>query len=506
MRKTMLWAATALTTAYGGTVLGSGAARAADTIVVQWNDVTLANVRTTHPGPPIVARMLMVVDTCMYNAWTAFDPVAAPTIGTAVTGIGKLPAAQVSEANKAVAISYAAYRAMIDLFPTNTGPAIAMMTGLGLDPTNVSTDTTTPAGVGNVACAAVLAMRHHDGSNQLGDLNGGAPYSDYTGYMAVNTADVINDPNRWQPLRISDGHGGTVVQKYVTPFWGAVTPFNAGLTLPTTEGPDAYPSDAFSSGLDRVLQYSAQLTDRTKVIAEYWADGPSSELPPGHWSLFAKFVSERDSHTIDQDAKMFFAESSAIFDSSVQSWRIKRLYDSVRPVTAVHFARAGVPVLAWAGPYQGTQWIDGASWEPYQAVTVVTPPFPEYLVGAQYLQRDRVGDPETVHRERRVRRQLHAASAYLPGGAADGTGDGGDAELADLHGCGERGRAVAAVRWDPLRAGRHRWAGVGASARRRGLGLCGELLQRDAAAIGRTGGAWWPRRYFWSGAAAAEGG
>ena len=94
MRKSILWAATALATAYGG---AAAQAAAADTIVVQWNDVTLANVRTTHPGPPIVARMLMIVDTCMYNAWTAFDPVASPTIGTAVTGIAKQPVAQVSE-------------------------------------------------------------------------------------------------------------------------------------------------------------------------------------------------------------------------------------------------------------------------------------------------------------------------------------------------------------------------------------------------------------------------
>lgn len=375
MRRTVLAAATALTT------VAATAAHAADTIVVQWNDVTLANIRTTHPGPPIVARMLAIVDTCIYNAWTAYDPVASPTVPKATTGIAKQPPAQISDANKSVAISYAAYRAMIDLFPTNQIPAVAMMAALGLDPANATTDTSTPAGIGNVACAAVLAARHHDGSNQLGDLSGGSAYSDYTGYAPVNTADVINDPNRWQPVRISDGHGGTVVQKYITPFWGQVTPFNPGVTLPLTEGPDLLPGAAYSSGVDRILQYSAQLNDRTKIIAEYWADGPTSELPPGHWSLFAKFVSERDAHSIDQDAKMFFAQSNAIFDASVQSWRIKRSYDSVRPVTAVHAIRAGQPVLAWAGPYQGTMWIDGAAWEPYQAATVVTPPFPEYLSG-----------------------------------------------------------------------------------------------------------------------------
>lgn len=362
-------------------VLGGRAPAMADTIVTQWNDVTLSNIRTVHPGPPIVARMLAIVDTCMYNAWTAYDPVASPTIGTATTGIPKQPAGQQNDAARSVAISYAAYRAMLNLFPTNTGPATAMMASLGLDPTNASTDTTTPAGVGNVACAAVIASRRNDGSNQYGDLNGGTPYSDYTGYVPVNTPDTINDPNRWQPLRVSDGHGGTVVQKYVTPFWGSVTRFNPNLALPATEGPDTTPGAAFNAGIDRILQYSAQLNDRTKVIAEYWADGPSSELPPGHWSLFAKFVSQRDGHTIDQDAKMFFAQSNAILDASILSWSIKRQYDSVRPVTATHYIKAGVQVLAWAGPYQGTRTIDGATWQPYQALTVVTPPFPEYLSG-----------------------------------------------------------------------------------------------------------------------------
>jgi len=32
------------------------------------------------------------------------------------------------------------------------------------------------------------------------------------------------------------------------------------------------------------------------MIAEYWADGPHSELPPGHWNLFAQFVAQRDRH------------------------------------------------------------------------------------------------------------------------------------------------------------------------------------------------------------------
>jgi hypothetical protein len=204
--------------------------------------------------------------------------------------------------------------------------------------------------------------------------------ADYTGYMSVNTPDQINDPNRWQPLRVSNGMGGFVVQTYIAPFWGKVTPF-AKLPKYHGNGPDLLPSDAAVDGALQILKYSAELTDEQKVIAKYWKDGPRSELPPGHWSLFAGFVSRRDFHTIDQDAQMFFAQSNATLDAGIFSWAVKRQFDSVRPVTLVHFLFKGKKVLAWGGPFQGTKIIDGETWAPYQPTTLVTPPFPEYLSG-----------------------------------------------------------------------------------------------------------------------------
>jgi hypothetical protein len=50
-------------------------------------------------------------------------------------------------------VSFAAYRALVDLFPTQTAAFTAVMASLGYDPANSSTDITTPAGVGNVAAA-----------------------------------------------------------------------------------------------------------------------------------------------------------------------------------------------------------------------------------------------------------------------------------------------------------------------------------------------------------------
>jgi hypothetical protein len=131
---------------------------------------------------------------------------------------------------------------------------------------------------------------------------------------------------------------------------------------------------------------SAGLTDEHKMIAEYWADGPRSELPPGHWNLFAQFVSRRDqhgvhSHGVEQDVKLFFALTNAISDAGCCAWDNKRAFDSVRPITAIRTLFRGQSVRAWAGPYQGTKVIDGAAWFPYQPTTFPTPPFPEYSSG-----------------------------------------------------------------------------------------------------------------------------
>jgi hypothetical protein len=135
-----------------------------------------------------------------------------------------------------------------------------------------------------------------------------------------------------------------------------------------------------------LLELSAGLTDEQKMIAEYWADGPRSELPPGHWDLFAQFVSRRDhhgpqKHGVDADVKLFFALTNAIFDASICCWDNKRAFDSVRPITALRYLFRGQQVRAWAGPYQGTQLIDGEKWFPYQASTFPTPPFGEYSSG-----------------------------------------------------------------------------------------------------------------------------
>lgn len=342
-----------------------------ETVVLRWNTALLDAVRAVRFAPMFSARALAIVHTCMYDAWAAYD---ARALGTVFGDALRRPARERTLAATETAVSYAAFAALVDLLPSQRRMFEGVMAGMGLDPTDESVDPSTPAGVGNAACAAVLAWRRHDGANQLGDVNGGAPYSDYTGYTPVNSPTLLLDPNRWQPLLTPAGSP----QAFLAPHWRHVRPF--ALTAADQfrpSPPAAYPSPHYFQQADAIRRLSASLDDRKKVIAEYWADGPATETPPGHWALLAQFVSRRDRHDLDADVQMFFALGNALLDASIAVWDCKVAFDYVRPVSAVRFLFAGQLIEAWGGPGRGTQLIRGEQFQSY----IPTPPFAEYTSG-----------------------------------------------------------------------------------------------------------------------------
>jgi PAP2 superfamily len=167
--------------------------------------------------------------------------------------------------------------------------------------------------------------------------------------------------------------------------WCFVTPFamtKGGEYRSAVEpGPAKFGTPEYQQQAEELISLSAHLTDREKMIAEYWSDGPNSDEPPGHWAEFAQFVSARDHHFLDDDVKMFFALANAMLDASIAAWDAKRSYDSIRPVTAVNLLFNGKKIRAWGGPGKGTVEMDGSQWIPFQLATFPTPPFPEYVSG-----------------------------------------------------------------------------------------------------------------------------
>lgn len=190
--------------------------------------------------------------------------------------------------------------------------------------------------------------------------------------------------------------------------------------------------------------------DYARVLAEFWADGPDSETPPGHWFTILNEVNEHPQlekrfmgegpilSDLEWDVKSYFILGGAMHDSAIAAWSIKGWYDYVRPVSVIRAmgergqcsdpnlpkfdpyglplvegyienVEAGDPLLegfnslsigdikikAWRGPNEindqtfvaNVGWISPAKWWPYQRPSFVTPPFAGYISGHSTFSR-----------------------------------------------------------------------------------------------------------------------
>lgn len=88
--------------------------------------------------------------------------------------------------------------------------------------------------------------------------------------------------------------------------------------------------------------------DFYRVIAEFWADGPDSETPPGHWFSMANelvndspFLERRIGgrgpvlDPLEWDVKLYLALGGAMHDAAVAAWGSKGYYDYIRPISAL---------------------------------------------------------------------------------------------------------------------------------------------------------------------------
>ena len=99
-------------------------------------------------------------------------------------------------------------------------------------------------------------------------------------------------------------------------------------------------------------------------------------------ALFAEALSRMKSDTLDQDVKLFFALGNGVMDASIVAWNAKyQLNDTERPTTAIRERYKDKLITSWLGPGKGYGKVLGQNWLPYQATSVVTPAFPEYVSG-----------------------------------------------------------------------------------------------------------------------------
>jgi hypothetical protein len=92
--------------------------------------------------------------------------------------------------------------------------------------------------------------------------------------------------------------------------------------------------------------------DWGRVLAEFWADGPLSTTPPGHWNEIANEVTDHPDvekriggqgpvvSDLEWDVKLYLALNGSVHDAAIATWEVKAEYDFTRPLTLIR-AMAG---------------------------------------------------------------------------------------------------------------------------------------------------------------------
>jgi hypothetical protein len=375
-----------------------------------WNEGVLAAIRSDFPAPTIHARNLYHSSAAMWDAWAAYDPGARGVfVDEKHTAADVAAAREKAISFAAYRVLVARYlpspRAEIAVTQLDD-----LMDALCYDRLVTSTDGDSPAAFGNRIAETVLAFGLTDGSNEAEGYV--ADYRPVNPPLVVDRPGTeMVDPNRWQPLELDVmvAQNGIpledTVQTFVGPNWGGVTSF----ALPPSDangltddpGPPPMLGDPqtdvdFKLSANEVIRFSATLDptdgatidispavqgnrelgtyesvghatnpvtgrpyesnvvvigDYGRAVAEFWADGPMSETPPGHWNSIANFavddLAERgplritgdgpEVGRLEYDIKLYLALNGAVHDAAIAGWGLKSHYDYVRPISMVRY-------------------------------------------------------------------------------------------------------------------------------------------------------------------------
>jgi hypothetical protein len=392
-----------------GLACASSTALAQPSAARQWDEALLAAIRIDKPRPPIHARNLYHVSAAMWDAWAAYDPIADQVFHhEKITGAANIEASR-AEAMSYAAYRLIRWRYTVSPNANTTFANLdAQFTSMGYDVANTSVVGNSPAALGNRIFNTIKTLALGDGANEGANYapnNGYTPVNDPLIFKLPGA--TMNDPNRWQPLAfdylvLQNGIVvGASIQAFVCPHWASAAPFSIRRPDPAQPyfDPGLPPllgtaTDAlFKSDHTEVIRLSSQVdpadnvtinispaakgnnpigtnagtgytvnpatgvpyapntivkrADYARVLAEFWADGPNSETPPGHWNVVANTVSDNPVtvfriggtgpvvNRLEWDVKMYLALNGAVHDAAVGCWGTKGKYDSARPISAI---------------------------------------------------------------------------------------------------------------------------------------------------------------------------
>jgi hypothetical protein len=373
-----------------------------------WNETLLQLIREVIPAPTVHARNLFHTSAAMWDAWAAYDPTVQGYFVEEKLTADDVPAAREAAISfAAYRLLTWRYGTVSDL-ATAGDELDAVMASLCYDIAFEATEGDSPAALGNRIAAAVIAAGAEDGALE-NDRYVDSSYRPANDPLVVDESGTeMNDPNSWQPLSLGEQiaqNGLPIpgnVQTSIGPHWGSVESFALPTSpqgTPIDPGPpprlgDPDTDEEFKQSALEVLRYSSELDatdgaevdaspgvlganplgtndgmghpenpatgepyeanvvargDFRRVVAEYWADGPKSETPPGHWNLIANEVQDAPGFErriggtgpvldpLEWDVKLYLALNGAVHDAAIAAWGLKGHYDSARPISMIRY-------------------------------------------------------------------------------------------------------------------------------------------------------------------------
>ena len=385
----------------------------AKSIARRWDDMLLQSVRYDLARPTVTARNLFHMSTILYDCWAIYDSTApnyyvnfkrvAPDVVEARRITTSYAAfrfirhrfAKAPKADKIVA------------------ETAALMNELGLDPNYQGVDESPAGTGNLIAQMVIERDISDGSLEEQNYQSPPEIYAPLNAPLVVKLPGFgdLKNVNFWQPLALDfiiDQGGNPLpnnIQVPLTLHWGSLPPFvlDASDRNPLTRlyldpGPppefNGVGHDVFRESMERVIEVSSWLDasdgvtvdispskignnalgtndgqghdlnpltgatyepnvvlrgDYARVLAEFWADGPQSETPPGHWNVIANTVFENPKFKRrwmgqgpelpedEWDVKFYLTLNGALYDASIMAWGLKGYYQGSRPISAIRY-------------------------------------------------------------------------------------------------------------------------------------------------------------------------
>lgn len=463
-----------------------------------WVEATLDAVRRDFPAPTVHSRNLWHLSAVMWDAWAAYTPGAESYFGA--PGPTTEPSDRLDSIEEA--LSFAAQRLLSHRYEPAAGGVDSLvqfsdlMERLCHDP-SAEIEPGSPAAVGIAIADTAIEFGLDDGASEANQYLDPSYEPVNEPLVVAGYGIAMNDPNRWQPLQLAhrftqNGQAEGSGQVFIGSQWGTVTSFalpaadTRGITMDPGPPPllGGATDEEFKNAALEVVRYAdtlggetgealidispgtlgdnsvgandgtghdlnpatgvpyavneVPLADYGRAIAEFWADGPDSETPPGHWNTLAILASDQLPEEslrwagegpaltrFEWDLRLFFTLNASLHDAAVATWGLKRAYDYVRPISMIRSLGSvgelpleagvvelvtdqttvsggrhqGLPVGAtvartWLGSprnsvtdVSGVGWREALVWLPYQRSTFVSPAFAGYVSGHSAFSR-----------------------------------------------------------------------------------------------------------------------